>query len=223
MCALCFLWMDVDMCDKGYVWKKLKLPSKASMSQRFFVDLEAPDFWTSQCVVKTDEFPFAILLYDREIPASTPMKQGIWILFNWVKQLSFLSDLHVNMNFGETVWYRRCPTAVLQFHYLMVKFSFSGFYKLDPKWVPERAKHSGRKIWHEMKGPWRLSPIEHNPKITNLFSRRAFLVTPRWWRSTWRFPITDHSWNVDIHARKSKRGRRANVKSNNSRQISQVK
>ena len=95
--------------------------------------------------------------------------------------------------------------------------------KLDPKWVPERAKHSGRKIWHEMKGPWRLSPIEHNPKITNLFSRRAFLVTPRWWRSTWRFPITDHSWNVDIHARKSKRGRRANVKSNNSRQISQVK
>ena len=129
MCALCFLWMDVDMCDKGYVWKKLKLPSKASMSQRFFVDLEAPDFWTSQCVVKTDEFPFAILLYDREIPASTPMKQGIWILFNWVKQLSFLSDLHVNMNFGETVWYRRCPTAVLQFHYLMVKFSFSGFYK----------------------------------------------------------------------------------------------
>ena len=91
------------------------------------------------------------------------------------------------------------------------------------KWVPERAKHSGRKIWHEMKGPWRLSPIEHNPKITNLFSRRAFLVTPRWWRSTWRFPITDHSWNVDIHARKSKRGRRANVKSNNSRQISQVK
>ena len=97
-------------------------------------------------------------------------------------------------------------------------------YELDPKWVPERAKHSGRKIWHEMKGPWRLSPIEHNPKITNLFSRRAFLVTPRWWRSTWRFPITDHSWNVDIHARKSKRGRRANqVKSNNSRQISQVK
>ena len=95
--------------------------------------------------------------------------------------------------------------------------------KLDPKWVPERAKHSGRKIWHEMKGPWRLSPIEHNPKITNLFSRRAFLVTPRWWRSTWRFPITDHSWNVDLHARKSKRGRRANVKSNNSRQISQVK
>ena len=96
--------------------------------------------------------------------------------------------------------------------------------KLDPKWVPERAKHSGRKIWHEMKGPWRLSPIEHNPKITNLFSRRAFLVTPRWWRSTWRFPITDHSWNVDIHVRKSKRGRRANqVKSNNSRQISQVK
>ena len=95
--------------------------------------------------------------------------------------------------------------------------------KLDPKWVPERAKHSGRKIWHEMKGPWRLSPIEHNPKITNLFSRRAFLVTPRWWRSTWRFPITDNSWNVDIHARKSKRGRRANqVKSNNSRQISQV-
>ena len=99
-----------------------------------------------------------------------------------------------------------------------------GTKKLDPKWVPERAKHSGRKIWHEMKGPWRLSPIEHNPKITNLFSRRAFLVTPRWWRSTWRFPITDHSWNVDIHARKSKRGRRANqVKSNNSRQISQVK
>ena len=102
-------------------------------------------------------------------------------------------------------------------------FGTSG-WKLDPKWVPERAKHSGRKIWHEMKGPWRLSPIEHNPKITNLFSRRAFLVTPRWWRSTWRFPITDHSWNVDIHARKSKRGRRANqVKSNNSRQISQVK
>ena len=77
--------MDVDMCDKGYVWKKLKLPSKASMSQRLFVDLEAPDFWTSQCAVKTDEFPLAILLYDREIPASTPTKQGIWILFDQVK------------------------------------------------------------------------------------------------------------------------------------------
>ncbi len=29
-----------------------------------------------------------------------------------------------------------------------------------------------------MKGPWRLSRIEDNPKITNLFSRRASLVTP---------------------------------------------
>ena len=121
---------------------------------------------------------------------------------------------------GECFTWRcfKVPLVLLKFwtHYF--------FFKLDPKWVPERAKHSGRKIWHEMKGPWRLSPIEHNPKITNLFSRRAFLVTPRWWRSTWRFPITDHSWNVDIHARKSKRGRRANqIKSNNSRQISQVK
>ena len=29
-----------------------------------------------------------------------------------------------------------------------------------------------------MKGPWRLSRIEDNPKITKLFSRRAFLMTP---------------------------------------------
>ena len=56
--------------------------------------------------------------------------------------------------------------------------------KLDPKWVPEREKERGSNTWHEMKGPWRLSRIEHNPwnsnkqKITNLFSRWAVPMTP---------------------------------------------
>lgn len=77
---------------------------------------------------------FAILLYDRESPASTPTKQGIWILFDQVGQPSFLSDLHVNMNFGESICYSRCPTAVLQFHYLRLQqfqhvLSLSGRYK----------------------------------------------------------------------------------------------
>ena len=55
--------------------------------------------------------------------------------------------------------------------------------KLDPKWVPDR-KAACSNTWHEMKGPWRLSRIKHNPwnsnkqNITNLFSRRAFPMTP---------------------------------------------
>ena len=94
--------------------------------------------------------------------------------------------------------------------------------KLDPKWVPERAKQSIVVVKQDMKGPWRLSRIEHNPKISNLFSRRAFLMTP-----DDGVPdddsITDPSWNADIHARRSKHVRRANqVKSNDSNQISQV-
>ena len=146
--------------------------------------------------------------------------------FCWQEYIYFLCAQHILVLEQETMLRTYTDThgkcRNLWYHQSLT--SSSQEEKLDPKWVPERAKHSGRKIWHEMKGPWRLSPIERNPKITNLFSRRAFLVTPRWWRSTWRFPITDHSWNVDIHARKSKRGRRANqVKSNNSRQISQVK
>ena len=41
MCALCFLWMDVDMYDKGRVSKKLKLSRKADISQPVSVDLGA--------------------------------------------------------------------------------------------------------------------------------------------------------------------------------------
>ena len=42
---------------------------------------------------------------------------------------------------------------------------------------------------------------------------------PRWWRSRWRFPITDPSWNVDTRARRSKHVRKANQVS----QMTQVK
>ena len=90
--------------------------------------------------------------------------------------------------------------------------SATNLKKLDPKWVPERAKHRGSKTWHEMKGPWHLSRLEQPKNYQPIFGK-GVSYDARWWRSRWWFPITDPFWNVDINQ----------VKSNDSSQISQIK
>ena len=127
MCALCFLWMDVDMCDKGYVWKKLRLPSKASISQRFSVDLGAPDFLDIPMCSQSWWISISYFALRQGVTSYTHTKQGIWILFDQVGQPLFLSDLHHELRRIDLI--KQMSNGCFTIPLLKVKFSFFGFCK----------------------------------------------------------------------------------------------